>query len=394
MSSRQQHLYSSLLVLLLCVSASMRVSLAWVATPAAPRKGTNAPTKSTTIKTAKFFKTTQKVLAEEATQAVAQVVASGTALPTPASATTTTTPLSTMRELPWMLEDGPDSEESNNFFLDHWNWQLSFFEEHLTNLRVRNIEEHHGDDETVHELYYATLDDGKNKGKSSQKREKVYTISLESDEYRDIRMTYMHCSSMQTFRCLSYPRNGDIPVMGMSMIRMGGARNLAIMDYQPLPPSDETESKINDAYVSALIQLRHEIPSMSSGYTHKSFAKSEDRTYFTEFPLLGRCNDAEATDVERADYRNSVVNAQHRYVAKHTELTQAFGRSSEPSKRSDEYVLERHSDFDTTISVQEPSKHVLRGIFGPEKGDKIFYNVIFPLSKHGQNGASSSEESS
>lgn len=384
----------SLLVVLLCASAFLRVSLAWVASPSSPQKGNTATTKSNTIKTAKYFKTTASVLAEEATLAAAQAVASGTAIPPPTTGSSTTTPFSTIRELPWMQEGGPDSEESNNVFLDHWNWQMSFFEEHLTNLRVRHIEEHHAEDESVHELYYATKDNAKDE--SSKKRQKVYTISLESDEYRDIRMTYMHCPDLQTFRCLSYPRNGDIPVMGMGMMRMGGVRNLAIMDYQPLPPSDETETKINDAYVSALIQLRHEIPSMSSPITHKNFVKTEDRKYFTEFPLLGRCNDVEASDSEQADYRSTVRDAQHRYVAKHTELTQAFGKSRDKSKRSAEYVLERHSDFDTNVSVKEPAGQFLCNIFGPEKGDKIFHNVIFPLSKHGQYGAaaSSNEESS
>jgi len=376
----------SILVVLLCVSTSLRVSLAWVASPSKPLKGKNAAP----IKTAKFFKTASTVLAEDATLAAAKAVAS--AIPSPTTVASTTTPLSTIRELPWMREGGPDSEESNSVFLDHWNWQMSFFEEHLTNLRVRNIEEHHAQDESVHELYYATKDNAKS---SKKRRQKVYTISLESDEYRDIRMTYMHCQGLQTFRCLSYPRNGDIPVMGMGMMRIGGVRNLAIMDYQPLPPSDKTETKINDAYVSALIQLRLEIPSMSSPITHKNFVKTEDRKYFTEYLLLGRCNDADASASERDDYRSTVRDAQHRYVAKHMELTQAFGTSSVKYKRSAEYVLERHSDFDTNVSVKEPAGQFLRNIFGQEKGDKIFHNVIFPLSKHGQyEAAGSSHEES
>lgn len=373
-------------MLLVGTSAVLRLSNAWVASPAAPRKGkTTSP--SNTIKTAKFFKTTDTVLAEEATLAAAQAVASQTVVPSITITTAHTTPLSEIRALPWMQEDGPDADESRNFFLDHWNWQFSFFEENLTNLRVRNIEEHHEEDAAVRDLYYATKNKHESDAEKDASKQRVYTVSLESDEYRDIRMTYMHCPDLQTFRCLSYPRNGDIPVMGMGMMKMGGARNLAIMDYQPLPPSDETESKINDAYTAALLQLRQKIPSMSSPITHRNFVKTEDRKYFTEFPLLGRCNDAEATETERDDYRSTVRIAQRKYVSKHTELTRAFGKSSEPSKLSPDYVLERHSDFDTNVSVKEPAGQFLSNIFGPEKGGKIFHNVIFPLSKHGRYGA-------
>ena len=396
---------SVLLVLLLCASASLRVSVAWVSSPSASNKGSSSSSSSSSsnsIKTAKFFKTTPTVLAEEAARAAAQAVASGTVVPSPPVAApeagtataSTTTSLSDIRQLPWMQEEnGIDSDESRNVFLDHWNWQLSFFEEHLTNLRVRDFEEQHGDDETIRDLYYATkgVDGDSNAG--CENTERVYTISLESDEYRDIRMTYMHCSDLQTFRCLSYPRNGDIPVMGMSMIRMRGGRNLAIMDYQPLPPSDETESKINDAYTAALLELRSEIPAMSAPITHRNFAKTEDREYFTEFPLLGRCNDPEATDAEKAAYRETVRDAQRKHVSRHTELTRRFGRPADPSKLSEEYVLERHSDFDTNVSVREPAGGVLRKVFGKEKGERIFHNVIFPLSKHGLYGESAAASS-
>jgi len=296
---------------------------------------------------------------------------------------------STIRKLPWMEEAGPDAEEGNNAFLDHWNWQFSFFEENLTNLRVREVDH---PDESIHDLYYATkggeCDDGDTDTKKSQTK-RVYTVSLESDEYRDVRMTYMHCPGMQTFRCLSYPRNGDLPIMGMGIMKMGGVRNLAILDYQPLPQTDEAEIKINDAYTSELLKLRQAFPSMSQPMTHRHFDSNEERKYFTEFPLLGRCNELEATDTETEDYRKDLLEAQKKYVAKHAELTQAFGELSDGTtntKEDDDYVLKRHSDFDTHVSETEPAGPFLCGIFGPEKGGKLVHNVIFPLSKHGMSG--------
>jgi len=371
-------LQTFLLLLVSIISVSRKVSFGWVAsTPSAHKRSIG----TTTIKTAKFYKTSSVVLAEEAALAAVTAVAAATKSQSPASPST----LSTIRRLPWMEEGGPDAEEENNIFLDHWNWQFSFFENNLTNLRVRRDVEH-GEDETIHDLYYATKDAG-SRNSNSEKHQRCYTISLESDEYRDIRMTYIHCPAMQTFRCLSYPRNGDLPIMGMGIMKMGGVRNLAILDYQPLPAVDESEeSKINDAYTNELLKLHQEFPSMGQSMTTRHFDSNDKRKYFTEFPLLGRSNDLDLTDGERADYQRDLRTAQTGYVAKHAELTKVYGRSTEPAKLRSEYALRRHSDFDTHIAETEPAGPFLTGVFGAEKGGRLVHNVIFPLSKKGRYG--------
>lgn len=387
---------------------STEVSHAWVApkqSPTTSRKPTSPKASSasaspsimvrkhsgsTSSRTAKFYKRSPTMIGEDTARAVATTVLSEMS-----TATTTTSPtatirsqsasLSSTRQLPWMEEDSPASEGNNSYFLDMWNWQFSFFEDHLTNLKVRDVQ--HAD-ESIHDLYYATKR-GKKDDDDDTPTEHVYTISLESDEYRDIRMTYMHCSRMQTFRCLSYPRNGDLPIMGMGIMKMGGSKNLAILDYQPLPPTDEKEAKINDAYTAELLKLRKEIPSMSQPMTHRHFDSNEERKYFTEFPLLGRCNELEASEEETQEYNHNLRKALQKYVAKHSELTQTFGSSRyhrETEKERLEYVLERHSDFDTHVCEREPAGPFLCGVFGPEEGGKLVHNVIFPLSRHGLSG--------
>lgn len=398
-------------LVLLCVAASLRLegSLAWVASKPSTHKDSSAATKSSqqprktrrykissgTSTTAKFYKTSSSVLAEDAVLAAAKVVMSEawTASPTRRKKSLVESSpkasLSTIRNLPWLNEESTDAdtEATQNVFLSHWNWQFSFFEEHLTNLKVRVAE--HPEDESIHDLYYAIKD---SKGKSESKsKQRVYTVSLESDEYRDIRMTYMHCPAMQTFRCLSYPRNGDIPIMGMGLMRMGECRNLAILDYQPLPAAatateGPSQLEINELYTSELLKLRESMPSMSQPMTRRHFDSNEERKYFTEFPLLGRCNELEATASETETYRSDLMEAQKKYVAKHTELTQNQRYSPTSENSSPEYVLERHSDFDTHVSEKEPAGPFLCGVFGPETGGKLVHNVIFPLSQHGLSG--------
>jgi len=406
-------------LVLLCVAVSLRFesSLAWVASKTSTHKDSSRATKSSqqprktrrykissgrgTITTAKFYKTSSSVLVEDAALAAAKAVMSESWTVSPFQRkkmlveSSSKASLYTIRNLPWLNEENADAdtEETQNVFLSHWNWQFSFFEEHLTNLKVRVAE--HPEDESIHDLYYAIKDsNGKSESKSKPKQ-RVYTVSLESDEYRDIRMTYMHCPAMQTFRCLSYPRNGDIPIMGMGLMRMGECRNLAILDYQPLPAvatatASATEGpsqlEINELYTSELLKLRDSMPSMSQPMTRRHFDSSEERKYFTEFPLLGRCNELEATAAETETYRSDLLEAQKKYVAKHTELTKNQRYSPTFENSSPEYVLERHSDFDTHVSEKEPAGPFLCGVFGPETGGKLVHNVIFPLSKHGLSG--------
>jgi len=389
-----------LLLVFLCVSASLEVSFAWVASkPSNTRKVATTPkiktltlqpsqllhTSSSSSKTAKFYQTSSPGLAEEAAMAMAKAVSSETFATQTTGSQSQPDSLSTIRNLPWMKEDGPDSEACDNVFFAHWNWQFSYFEDHLTNLKVRDVKDL---DESVQELFYATKDSTNTKSNKPQQR--VYTISLESDEYRDIRMTYMHCPGMQTFRCLSYPRNGDIPIMGMGLMKMGGVKNLAILDYQPLPPTGDQGFTINDTYTSELLKLRAETPSMSQTMSARHFDTNDERKYFTEFPLLGRCNELEASDGDVEDYRRDLLATQKKYVAKHTELTQMFDKDSQSNSKSnpntEQDVLERHSDFDTHVSEREPAGPFLCGVFGPETGGKLVHNVIFPLSNHGLNG--------
>ena len=89
--------------------------------------------------------------------------------------------------------------------------------------------------------------------------------------------------------------------------------------------------------------------------------------------------------VVEAKKRTAAESAQKEFVRKHTELTNEFTlANSETSKRN--YVLQRHSEFDTHVCEHEPAGPFLCSVFGPEQGQKLVHNVIFPLSQHGVMG--------
>ena len=348
MVSRQlQQRRMRVLLMGLTMALLLQVSLAWVASSSATTKPHNSGSS-----TAKYYTSPSSIAPEEAAKAAMQAVLSPT-----------TKSLLESRQLPW--SNDPERKTS---FLEHWNWQFEFFQENLTNLKVQSLEHV---DPAIRDLYYTTKE-----GESSSQC--VYTISLESDEYRDIRMTYIHCSGMETFRCLSYPRNGDLPVQGMFVMKMGGCKNLSIMDYQPLPATNSATKEINAVYENELLALREQIPTMSQPMTHKHFDSEEERKYFSELPLLGRCNELEASVEEQQDFVQNLWKAQTEYMNTHVALTKKF--STTENQQSAEYVLQRHSDFDAHVSEKEPAGPFLKSVFGPELGSTIHHNVIFPLS--------------
>lgn len=331
----------------LAMALLLQVSLAWVASSSTTPSVKHVSGSST----AKYYTSPSSIAPEEAAKAAMQAVLS----------TANKASLQNAKELPWRHD-----QESKTSFLEHWNWQFEFFQENLTNFRVKSLEDV---DPSICDLYYTTKE-----GDAATQR--VYTISLESDEYRDIRMTYIHCSGMETFRCLSYPRNGDLPVQGMFVMKMGGCRNLSIMDYQPLPATNAVTEEINRVYEHELLALRQQIPTMSQPMTHKHFDSDEERKYFSELPLLGRCNELESSLEEQQEFVQNLWKAQRNYMTTHVALTKQFGNANHDY----DYVLQRHSDFDAHVSEKEPAGPFLKSVFGPELGSTIHHNVIFPLS--------------
>merc|ERR1712232_82201 len=125
--------------------------------------------------------------------------------------------------------------------------------------------------------------------------------------------------------------------------------------------------------------MGEQIPTMSQPMTHKHFDSDEERKYFSELPLLGRCNELEASPREQEDFVQDLWKAQKQYMNLHVGLTKKFTRS-ESKSCNPEYVLQRHSDFDVHVSEKEPAGPFLKSVFGHELGSTIHHSVIFPLS--------------
>jgi 15,16-dihydrobiliverdin:ferredoxin oxidoreductase len=289
--------------------------------------------------------------------------------------------VSAIGKLPWIdANDKTRVDSSSNVFLTHWNWQLDFFEQHLTNLRV-NPQQY------IEPLMYVENDSHvKSNDSSSSQQQRIYTISLQSNEYRDIRMTYLHCGDDQSqiFRCTCYPHN-DMPILGMGLMQLGQQRNVAIIDFQPLLSSSQQQS----IYIRRLEQIRSSFPSMQQPMSNRHFDPNEQR-YFTAHPIIGKWT---SQDENSPQYCQDLQTVHQQCVQTHVQLTQqqqqSYNRSMEDRthhncNRKRDYVYQLHSDYDTFVASKEPASQLLSAAFGKDVAHRLVHQVIFPLSQQQQ----------
>ena len=261
---------------------------------------------------------------------------------------------------------------------------MKYFHEHLTNLRVKKDDSSCKINKNVDDLLHMISHDG---------NDRIYTVSLESDEYRDIRMTYLDCDggATQIFRCACYPRangksnkqeeanNDPLPVLGMGFMQFaGGRRNVAIMDYQPLHRNnDESKCKrpADDIYQSQLNAIRSQHPDFQQSMSDKHFDADEKQLYWTDLPLISKWND----NGENNEWKQ-LESSHQRVLEAHVQLTKSLVADRRDTN-GDDSVEELHAEYDRFLSAREPAGHLLTKAFGADIANRIVHQVLFPLSR-------------
>merc|ERR1712153_280836 len=98
----------------------------------------------------------------------------------------------------------------------------------------------------------------------------------------------------------------------MGMMKFGNKKNMAVLDYQPLPTSSDD---IRDRFESELKRIRTEYPTMTQPMSNKHFDSYEERKYFTEIPLITKWDDGQDSknvdnNVNEEEYRTELIDAQ------------------------------------------------------------------------------------
>jgi len=301
------------------------------------------------------------------------------------TATTKTQPFLDECHLPWSSKTSVESTTMGRFvYRSHWDRQMKYFHDHLTNLRVKKDDENDNSrsntNNNVDDLLHVISHDG---------NDRIYTVALESDEYRDIRMTYLDCDggATQIFRCACYPRangnkqevNDPLPVLGMGFMQFaGGRRNVAIMDYQPLNHNDQSSFKrpADEMYQSQLTKIRSQYPDFQQSMSDKHFDADEKQLYWTDSPLISKWND----DGENNEWKQ-LESSHQRVLEAHVQLTKRLVANRRDANGDDGSVKELHAEYDRFLSAREPAGHLLTKAFGADVADRMVHKVLFPLSR-------------
>lgn len=183
---------------------------------------------------------------------------------------------------------------------------------------------------------------------------------MESEDFRKIRFTYMDGGkSVQVFNSVWYPRHDtDAPLLGIDLLLFGGHRMLAVVDFQPLSHEPEYKAK----YIDALTCIKAKYPALCEQISNRYY---EDTRWFSENMLFGRFQDI-------SQIQSTLMPAFKEYLHVYTNMVRSSrqkqqGRSSgEEEQVSEEYVKERHRDYDEYNMIRDPAGKLFESYFGKD----------------------------
>ena len=179
---------------------------------------------------------------------------------------------------------------------------------------------------------------------------------MESEDFRKIRFTYMDGGkSVQVFNSVWYPRHDtDAPLLGIDLLLFGGHRMLAVVDFQPL--SHEPEYKAR--YTDALTAIKAKYPALSETISNRYY---EDTRWFSDNMLFGRLQEID-------QIQSTLMPAFKEYLKVYTDVVKASRHPEEKERRqvSEEYVRERHRDYDEYNMIRDPAGKLFESYFGKD----------------------------
>jgi hypothetical protein len=177
-----------------------------------------------------------------------------------------------------------------------------------------------------------------------------------------------------------------MPILGMGMMQFGGngQRNVAILDYQPLIKKQELkDGHQQEQYVSKLLQIRSNYPSLQQPMTNRHFDPNEPK-YFTANPIIGKwsssSHDGNETNVSDSKMWKDLQTLHQDCIEQHVQMTQTMMLNEDYSKESETDLLKLHSDYDTFVAAKEPASQLLGSSFGKDIAHRLVHEMIFPLS--------------
>jgi len=267
-------------------------------------------------------------------------------------------PSMTLREaeaengMPWKSSIVKRVKDDELLYMKFWEWQLSFMEENLTDLKYEACS--NGETDFSYNV-------------NEKKKARIVNICASSKEYHKIRMTYYDAGdNTQVFNAVWYPdAEYNLPVLGIDILAFNRKKYLAIVDFQPL---HEEESDHTATYEHLLKPIKESYESLKGRMSSKFYDETQ---FFSNQMLFARFDDEKVV-------HDDVFPAFKSYVKTHVDLLKSAER--DPSKTK--FVLERQTAYDTYSAERDPATGLFAAMFGSEWANDFVHDFLFSMSEN------------
>lgn len=252
--------------------------------------------------------------------------------------------------MPWKSSIDASVEVDELLYMKFWDWQMSFMEEHLTDLKVSPC--HNGKSDFSYNV-------------NTKKKARIVNLCASSKEYRKIRMTYYDAGdNTQVFNAVWYPDpKYNLPVLGIDLLAFNRKKYLAIVDFQPI---HEQEAEHSATYEHLLEPIKEKYDSLKGRMSSKFYDETQ---FFSQQMLFARFDDENVV-------HDDLFPAFKSYVKTHLDLV----KSTEPNKSEVKKVLERQKEYDTYSAERDPATGLFAAMYGQEWANDFVHDFLFSMS--------------
>ncbi len=258
--------------------------------------------------------------------------------------------------MPWKDSIDKNVQDDELLYMPFWEWQMSFMEENLTDLKV--IPCHNGKTDFSYNV-------------NTKKKARIVNLCASSKEYRKIRMTYYDAGdNTQVFNAVWYPDpEYNLPILGIDLLAFNRKKYLAIVDFQPL---HEKESNHASSYEHILEPIKDKYDSLKGRMSSKFYDETQ---FFSQQMLFARFDDEKIV-------QNDLLPAFQSYVNAHLDLV----RSTKPNPSDIKMVLERQKEYDTYSAERDPATGLFTAMYGAEWAGDFVHDFLFSTSERKEGG--------
>jgi len=255
--------------------------------------------------------------------------------------------------MPWKSSIDKNVEDEL-LYMPFWEWQMSFMEEHLSDLQVSSC--HNGKTDFSYNV-------------NTKKKARIVNLCASSKEYRKIRMTYYDAGdNTQVFNSVWYPDpKYNLPVLGIDLLAFNRKKYLAIVDFQPLHEDEDDHAA---TYEHLLKPIKEKYESLKGRMSSKFYDETQ---FFSQQMLFARFDDENIVN-------NDLFPAFKSYVETHLDLV----RSTEADPADFKQVLERQKAYDTYSAERDPATGLFAAMYGGDWAGEFVHDFLFSMSERSE----------